>query len=94
MISISFPTVRTLKIPTPHPVHQLKRDVTHGENNYARDRRRDGRVDIHYEDEIVNVNHVNEPPSICDGSVDRRVDRFSRTCAIMRNWRYKPTSNE
>ena len=92
MIMIRFSAVRALEISSPHPVNQLEPNVGQSENNNTRDSGSDCRVNVHYEDEIMNVNQFSKPRLRRERSVDPRVDSIWRSCAIMRNWRYKPTS--
>ena len=92
MIMIRFSAVRALEIPSPHPVNQLEPNVGQSENNNTRDCRSDCGVYVHYKDEIVNVNQFRRPPPRHELCVDTHVDRFWRAYAILRNWRYKPTS--
>ena len=92
MIMIRFSAVRALEIPSPHPVDQLEPNVGQSEDHDTCDSRRDCRVNVHYEDEIVNVNQFRKPRLRRERCVDTRVDSIWRSCAILRNWRYKPTS--
>ncbi len=92
MIMIRLSAVRALEIPSPHPVNQLEPNVGQSENNNTRDSRSDCRVNVHYEDEIMNVNQFRKPRLRRERCVDTRVDSIWRSYAIMRNWRYKPTS--
>ncbi len=92
MIMIRLSAVRALEIPSPHPVNQLEPNVGQSENNHTGDSRSDCRVNVHDEDEVMNVNQFRKPRLRRERYVDTRVDSIWRSCAIMRNWRYKPTS--
>ena len=61
MIMIRLPAVRALEISSPHPVNQLEPNVSQSENNNTRDSRSDRGVNVHYENEIVNVNQFRTP---------------------------------
>jgi len=61
MIMIRLSTVRALEIPSPHPVNQFEPNVGQSENNNTRDGRSDCGVNVHYEDEIMNVNQFRKP---------------------------------
>jgi hypothetical protein len=74
MIMISLSTVRALEIPSPHPVNQLEPNVGQSENHNTRDSRSNCRVNVHYEDEIMNVNQFRNPRPRRERSVDTRVD--------------------
>jgi hypothetical protein len=76
MIMVGLSAVRTFEIPSPHPVDQLEPNVGQSKNNDTCDSRRDCRVHVHYEDEIVNVNQFKMPPLRHERRVDARVDRF------------------
>ena len=92
MIMVRLSAMWTFQIPSPHPVNELEPNVGQSEDHDTCDSRSDRRVHVHYEDEIVNVNQFRTPPPRHERSVDIRVDRFWRAYAILRNWRYKPTS--
>ncbi len=92
MFMVGLSTMWTFQIPSPHPVNQLEPNVGQSENHDTCDSRRDCRVNVHYEDKIVNVNQFRRPPPRHERCVDTHVDRFWRAYAILRNWRYKPTS--
>jgi len=70
MIMISLSAVRALQIPSPHPVNQLEPNIGQSENNDTRDSRSNRRVNVHYEDEIVNVNQFRKPRLKRERSVD------------------------
>jgi hypothetical protein len=92
MIMIRLSAVGALEIPSPHPVNQFEPNVGQSENNNTRDGGSDCGVNIHYEDEIMNVNQFRKPRLRRERCVDTRVDSIWRSYAIMRNWEYKPTS--
>ena len=92
MLMIRLSAVRTLEILSPHPVNQLEPHIGQSEDNNTRDSGSDCRVDVHYEDEIMNVNQFRNPRLRLERSVDTRVDSIWCSYAIMRNWQYKPTS--
>ena len=85
MLMVRLSTVGTLQIPSPHPVNQLEPNVGQSEDYDPCDSRRDCRVNVHYEDEIVNVNQFRRPPARHERGVDTHVDRFWRAYAILRN---------
>jgi hypothetical protein len=58
VVMIRLSAVRALEIPSPHPVDQLEPNVGQSENNNTRDSRSDCGVDVHDEDEIMNVNQL------------------------------------
>ena len=61
MIMIRLSAVRALEIPSPHSVNQLEPNIGQSENNNARDGRSDCGINVHYEDEIMNVNQSRRP---------------------------------
>jgi hypothetical protein len=85
MIMVRLSAMRTLEIPSPHPIDQLEPNVGQSENNNTRDSRSDRRVNVHDEDEIMNVNQFRRPPLKRERDVDTRVDSIWRSYAIMRN---------
>jgi hypothetical protein len=93
MIMVSLSAVRALEIPSPHPVNQFEPNVGQSENNNTRDSGSDCGVNVHYEDEIMDVNQFRKPRLRRERCVDTRVDSIWRSYAIMRNWQYKPTSD-
>ena len=92
MIMVRLAAVRALEIPSPHPIDQLEPNIGQSENNHTGDSRSNCRVNVHYENEIMNVNQFGNPRLGRERHMDTRVDSIWRSCAIMRNWRYKPTS--
>jgi hypothetical protein len=70
MIMICLSAMRALEISSPHPVNQLEPDVGQSENNNSRDSGSDRGVNVHYEDEIVNVNQFMQPRLTGGRSVD------------------------
>jgi hypothetical protein len=92
MIMIRLSAVGALEIPSPHPVNQFEPNVGQSENNDTRHGGSDCGVNVHYEDEIMNVNQFRKPRLRRERCVDTRVDSIWRSYAIMRNWQYKPTS--
>jgi hypothetical protein len=70
MIMIRLSAVRALEISSPHPVNQLEPNVGQSENNGTRDSRSECGVNVHYEDEIVNVNQFRTPRLRRERSVD------------------------
>ena len=70
MLMIRLSAVRALEISSPHPVNQLEPNVGQSENNDTHDSRSDCRVNVHYEDEIVNVNQLRKPRLRRERSVD------------------------
>ena len=71
MLMIRLSAVRALQIPSPHPVDQLEPNIRQRENHNTRDGRSDCGVNVHYEDEIVNVNQFRKPRLRCERCVDR-----------------------
>jgi hypothetical protein len=76
MLMVRLSTMWTFQIPSPHPVNQLEPNVGQSKNNDTCDSRRNCRVHIHYEDEVVNVNQFRRPPLRHERDVDTHVDRF------------------
>ncbi len=94
MIMIGLSAVRTFQISSPHPIDQFEPNIRQSENHDTRDRGCDCRVHIHYENEVVNVNQLRKPLTRHEPGVDARVERYWGSYAIMRNLRYKPTSEQ
>ena len=74
MIAVGLPTVWTFETPSPHAVDQLEPYVGQSENNDPCNSRRDSGVNVHDEDEIMNVDQFSGPPARRERGVDRGVD--------------------
>ena len=74
MIAIALTAVWTLETPSPHPIDQLETDISQGEYDKARYCRRDRGINVHHENEIMNVHHFTAAPATRDSDVDGGVD--------------------
>jgi hypothetical protein len=70
MIMIRLSAVRALEIPSPHAVNQLEPNVGQSKNNDTRDSGSDCGINVHYENEIMNVNQFRKPRPRRERSVD------------------------
>ena len=76
MIMVRLSAMWTFQIPSPHSVDQLEPNVGQSEDHDTCDSRRDCRVHVHYEDEIVDVDQFTRPLSGHERGVDKHVDTF------------------
>jgi len=70
MTMVGLSAVWTLEIPSPHPVDQFEPYVSQSENDDTCYRRRDCRVHVHYENEIVDVDQFRSPLTRHERGVD------------------------
>lgn len=92
MVVVGFSAMWTPEIPSPHTIDQFEPYICQSENDDASNCRCNGRIYVHYEDEIMNVDHFTSSPARLDPGVERRVDDFRSACAILRYYGYKHNS--
>ena len=70
MVMVGFSAVRAFEVPSPHPVDEFEPNVGERKDNNTCDSRCDRGIHIHYEDEVVNVNHFRRPLRSRERGVD------------------------